>query len=59
MDPENIAKLIPRGGNKQHASASAFDVECVIEVHLPILRAVGRYGLWDLGPFGDKICQNL
>ena len=41
MDSKNIAELIPRGGNKQHACTDAINVERAIEVHLPMLRAIG------------------
>jgi hypothetical protein len=56
MDLENIAELIPRGGNKQHACASTMNVEPTIEVHLLVLRAIGWYGLLDFSPLSDKIC---
>jgi len=59
MYPEYIAELVLRGSNEQYTYPSALNVESPIEIHLLMLRAIGRDRLLDLSPFDDKVCQNL
>jgi hypothetical protein len=51
--------MIALRGDEEYAHGCSFEVLGTIEVHLPVLRILHRWGLLGLCPFRDKVCEDL
>ena len=59
MNSENVMELVLSWSDEQNAGTNTIDVEGVVEVHDPVLRAGSGDGLLDLGPLSDEVSQRL
>ena len=56
---ENVSKLILSQRDEPNAHTSTVDVDSIVKVHHPVLRASSSDGLLNLGPLSDEISKRL
>jgi hypothetical protein len=59
VDLQDIFQVIALGRDEEYAYACSFKVQGTIEVHLPVLRLLRRWGLLGLCPLRDEVCEDL
>jgi hypothetical protein len=55
----DVLQVVTLGRDEQDTYTCAFKVLGAIEIHLPVLRLLRRWGLLGLCPLGDKIGEDL